>query len=78
MEMAVDVTALVDEGLDNNAYVDLVWAALTIGFERLGGMLDGGIEGWEASGPPVAATVALLAGGPDELADAGHRLEAVA
>jgi hydroxyacylglutathione hydrolase len=35
---------------------DLVWAALTIGFQRLAGVLDGGIDAWATSGRPVATT----------------------
>lgn len=48
---------------------DLVWAALTIGFERLAGVLDGGMDAWKASGRPVATTPLV---GADEAA--GRRI----
>lgn len=38
---------------------DLVWACLTIGFERLGGVLAGGMDAWTAGGRPVA-TIQLV------------------
>jgi hydroxyacylglutathione hydrolase len=41
---------------------DLVWAALTIGFERLDGVLDGGMDAWETSGRTVATTPLVDAG----------------
>ena len=41
---------------DDTSEDDLVWAALTIGFERLHGVLDGGIEAWKATGRPVTTT----------------------
>jgi hydroxyacylglutathione hydrolase len=44
---------------------DLVWAALTIGFERLDGVLDGGVDAWAASGRPVATTLLADAGEAD-------------
>ena len=47
------VLFVTDPGADEH---DLVWAALTIGFERLEGVLDGGVDAWKASGRPVATT----------------------
>ena len=46
---------------------DLVWSALTVGFERLAGVLDGGIRAWEASGRSLD-TIPLL-----DAAEAGDR-----
>lgn len=41
---------------------DLVWAALTVGFERLVGELAGGVDAWEGAGRRLARTVLLDAG----------------
>ena len=35
--------------------VDLAWAALTVGFENLVGVLDGGMDAWTAAGNAVAS-----------------------
>ncbi len=53
------VVFVTDAGVDED---DLVWAALTIGFERLDGVLDGGMDAWKASGRPVATTPLVEAG----------------
>jgi hydroxyacylglutathione hydrolase len=45
---------------------DLVWKAVNIGFERLVGELDGGIDAWTAAGQPTASTRMLRAGEIDE------------
>ncbi len=44
------VVFVADEGIDR---ADLVWAALTIGFERLVGELAGGMRAWNAAGRDV-------------------------
>lgn len=40
-----------DEKVDRQ---DLVWAALTVGFENIAGELAGGIDGWTKAGRPVS------------------------
>lgn len=45
------IVFVADENVDR---ADLVWAALTIGFEQLVGELAGGTEVWESGGRPVA------------------------
>jgi glyoxylase-like metal-dependent hydrolase (beta-lactamase superfamily II) len=59
------VVFLVDEAVDRD---DLVWAALTIGFDGLVGELAGGIDVWTADGRPLARTPLVV-----DVADAGGR-----
>lgn len=47
------VVLVADDDVDRR---DLVWAALTIGFEHLAGELAGGIDAWTAAGREVART----------------------
>jgi hydroxyacylglutathione hydrolase len=56
---------------------DLTWAALTIGFERLAGVLEGGMDAWRSSGRPVATTplVAATDVGGRRLIDVRRRAE---
>lgn len=41
---------------------DVAWAALTVGFEELAGVLEGGMDAWQAAARPVATTPLLEAG----------------
>ena len=68
------VLFVTDPGVDED---DLVWAALTIGFERLEGVLEGGMDAWTASGRPVATTPLVEAGqaGGRRLVDIRQRPE---
>lgn len=45
------IVFVADDAVDRD---DLVWAALTVGYERLVGELAGGIGAWTAAGRPVA------------------------
>jgi len=45
------VVFVADHGVDSE---NLVWAALTVGFERIVGELAGGIEAWVEAGRPVS------------------------
>lgn len=47
------VVLVADDDVDRD---DLVWAALTIGHERLVGELDGGADAWRAAGRELATT----------------------
>jgi hydroxyacylglutathione hydrolase len=58
------VVFVADDTVDRH---DLVWAPLTVGFERLVGELAGGVDAWKDAGRRLA-TVPLL-----EAADAGGR-----
>ncbi len=40
---------------------DVAWAALTVGVDRLGGVLAGGMDAWAATGRPVATTPLVAA-----------------
>jgi len=44
---------------------DLVWAALTVGFEHLAGELVGGVDTWRDAGRTLAATPLVHAAGAD-------------
>jgi glyoxylase-like metal-dependent hydrolase (beta-lactamase superfamily II)/rhodanese-related sulfurtransferase len=44
---------------------ELVWQALKIGYERLAGLLDGGMAAWAAAGHPVRATPRVRPGQVD-------------
>jgi hydroxyacylglutathione hydrolase len=44
---------------------DLAWACLTVGFDRLGGVLAGGMDAWTADGRPVARIPLVSAGEVD-------------
>jgi hydroxyacylglutathione hydrolase len=56
---------------------DLAWAAATVGFERLRGVLAGGMDAWTAAGRPVATTplVAPDAIGERRIVDVRQRPE---
>lgn len=56
------VVVVADDDLDRD---DLVWAALTIGFDRLVGELGGGMRAWAAAGRAVARTPLVDAGPAD-------------
>lgn len=43
-------------GDEHTPWPDLIWAARTIGFERLEGALAGGVDAWRAAGHDVART----------------------
>lgn len=47
------MAVVVHEGRDGR---DVARQALTIGYERLAGRLDGGMAAWRAAGLPVATT----------------------
>jgi hydroxyacylglutathione hydrolase len=47
------VVFVADDTVDRN---DLVWAALTVGFEHLVGELTGGVDAWRAAGRTLATT----------------------
>ncbi len=47
------VVFIADDTVDRR---DLVWAAMTVGFEQLVGELAGGVETWRDSGRPLATT----------------------
>lgn len=53
------VVFVADDRVDR---ADLVWAALTIGFEHLEGELAGGVDAWGAAGRRLARTALLDAG----------------
>ena len=56
---------------------DLVWAALTVGFEHLVGEFAGGVDAWEAAGRSVTPTPLVDAGaaGGWRILDIGQRPE---
>jgi hydroxyacylglutathione hydrolase len=58
-DAAIVVVLDVDQDL-----ADLVWQAVNIGVDRLVGRLAGGMEGWTATGGPIASTPLL---GPGEI-----------
>jgi hydroxyacylglutathione hydrolase len=58
------VVFVTDESVEE---ADVVWAALTVGFERLAGVLAGGMDAWVASGRSAATTPLT------DRADAGSR-----
>lgn len=47
------VVFVADDTVDRS---DLVWAALTVGFEQLAGVLAGGMDAWQAAGREVGRT----------------------
>jgi len=57
------VVIIADDTIDR---ADLVWAAYTIGYERLVGELAGGVDAWRDAGRELARTPVV---GPDEVAD---------
>jgi hydroxyacylglutathione hydrolase len=57
------VVVVADDTVDR---ADLVWAAYTIGYERLVGELAGGINAWEAVGRPLARIAVV---DPGQVAD---------
>ena len=61
-----EVVFVVDDTVDAT---DLAWSAATVGFERLAGVLAGGMDAWVAEGRPVATTSLL---GPSQVA--GRRI----
>lgn len=65
------VVFVVDETVDRE---DLVWAALTIGFERFAGELAGGIDSWSAAGRDLVRTP-LVTGTSPQPADGRHVLD---
>ena len=54
------VVFVADDTVDG---ADLIWAALTIGYEQLSGELAGGIDAWRAAGRELARTPLVDAGG---------------
>jgi hydroxyacylglutathione hydrolase len=60
---ATPVVIVADDAVDRT---DLVWAAYTIGYERLAGELTGGVDAWQAAGRGLA-TIPVV--GPDEASD---------
>jgi hydroxyacylglutathione hydrolase len=54
------VVFVADDTVDRH---DLVWAALTVGFEQLVGELAGGVDAWRDAGRPLAATPLVEATG---------------
>ncbi|MDP8970386.1 MAG: MBL fold metallo-hydrolase [Actinomycetota bacterium] len=48
-----------DEATDRR---QLLWACLNVGFERLVGEVDGGVDGWAAAGKPLARIPLVAAG----------------
>ena len=56
------VVFIADDAVDRQ---DLVWAALTVGFEHLVGELAGGVDAWRDAGRPLAATPLVDASGTD-------------
>lgn len=56
------VVFVADDAVDRD---DLIWAALTIGFERLVGELAGGVGAWAAAGRELTGTPLVDAGGTD-------------
>jgi hydroxyacylglutathione hydrolase len=58
-----DLVFVTDDDTDHRA---LVWAALTVGFERLRGVLAGGMDAWTADGRPVTTTPLVTAERADD------------
>ncbi|MEX2503868.1 MAG: rhodanese-like domain-containing protein, partial [Egicoccus sp.] len=54
------VVFVADDTVDRR---DLVWAALTVGFEHLAGELAGGVDAWQGAGRPSATTPLVPASG---------------
>jgi hydroxyacylglutathione hydrolase len=52
------IVFVADEATDRRR---LLWASLTVGFERLVGELDGGVEAWAAAGRPLGRIPLLAA-----------------
>ncbi len=57
------VVFIVDDAIDRR---DLVWAAMTVGFERLVGELAGGIDTWRQAGRQLATVPLVDAAGVDD------------
>ncbi|HEV2086886.1 MAG TPA: rhodanese-like domain-containing protein [Cryptosporangiaceae bacterium] len=53
------IVFVTDDSIDRD---DLVWAALTIGYEQLAGELAGGVDVWRAAGRNLARTALVDAG----------------
>jgi hydroxyacylglutathione hydrolase len=68
------VVFVADDTVDRH---DLVWAALTVGFEHLLGELAGGVDAWRDAGRTLADTALLDASGADgrEVLDIRQRSE---
>jgi hydroxyacylglutathione hydrolase len=62
VERTRPVVFVADDTLDRH---DLVWAAMTVGFEHLVGELAGGIDSWRDAGRPIGTTSLLDASAAD-------------
>jgi hydroxyacylglutathione hydrolase len=70
------VVFVADDTVDRN---DLVWAAMTVGFDHLVGELAGGADAWQDAGRALATTPLVGAADADgrEVLDIRHRTEFV-
>lgn len=70
------VVLVADDTVDHH---DLVWAALTVGYEQLVGEMAGGVDGWQAAGRSVARTTLVDAhtAGERQVVDVRQRSEFV-
>src|SRR5207249_2231976 len=64
--LAPSDTPMVVVGNRDQDLAEVVWRALTIGYDRLAGELAGGIDAWTAAGQPTAATELIT---PDRIGD---------